>query len=324
VVLDGQHRMHPVPPGRQRNRRRRRGMGGGIVEQVAEDAADRQRVDPLRQRPSSLDGDRMVGVRQHRGLTASAASPVTSTSDHRAKRAWPRSRRQRPAAGRGAAAGAHPAGVPSPAAPAAGRQTAPGRAAGWCQGAKQVGQEAAGLPAHPPLQRQQVPLGEGGLERVAVDAQPLWRPAAVRPVSAQARSGSPGERTRKRRTTLWQSRATRRRAVYWTAEPRHDRDPEPGQRPQSSVVSVTRVRVARCCLYHRGPTSGTQPLSETAGSASPSSKPRARTTASGCTPRSATCLPWDGNANTPLTTHYHRPWPHQHRVRLTGGKSIGG
>jgi hypothetical protein len=36
-----------------------------------------------------------------------------------------------------------------------------------------VGQEAAGLPAHPPLQRRQAPLGEGGPERVTVDAEPL-------------------------------------------------------------------------------------------------------------------------------------------------------
>jgi len=36
-----------------------------------------------------------------------------------------------------------------------------------------VGQEAAGLPAHPPLRHGQLPLGEGGLERVAVDAELL-------------------------------------------------------------------------------------------------------------------------------------------------------
>jgi hypothetical protein len=34
-----------------------------------------------------------------------------------------------------------------------------------------VGEEAAGLPAHPPLQRRQPPLGEGGLEGIAVDAE---------------------------------------------------------------------------------------------------------------------------------------------------------
>jgi hypothetical protein len=34
-----------------------------------------------------------------------------------------------------------------------------------------VGQEAAGLPAHPPLRRGQVPVGEGGGEGVAVDAE---------------------------------------------------------------------------------------------------------------------------------------------------------
>jgi len=34
-----------------------------------------------------------------------------------------------------------------------------------------VGEEAAGLPAHPPLQRRQVPMGEGSLQRVAVDAR---------------------------------------------------------------------------------------------------------------------------------------------------------
>jgi hypothetical protein len=36
-----------------------------------------------------------------------------------------------------------------------------------------VDQEAAGLPAHPPLGRRQAPLLEGGRQRVAVDAQPL-------------------------------------------------------------------------------------------------------------------------------------------------------
>ena len=34
-----------------------------------------------------------------------------------------------------------------------------------------VGEEAAGLPAHPPLRRRQAPLGEGGGEGVAVDAE---------------------------------------------------------------------------------------------------------------------------------------------------------
>jgi hypothetical protein len=34
-----------------------------------------------------------------------------------------------------------------------------------------VGEEAAGLPAHPPLQRRQPPLGESGLQGVAVDAE---------------------------------------------------------------------------------------------------------------------------------------------------------
>jgi hypothetical protein len=42
--------------------------GGGVVEQVAEDAADRQRVHPDQQRPGSLDDDRMVGVGQPGGL----------------------------------------------------------------------------------------------------------------------------------------------------------------------------------------------------------------------------------------------------------------
>jgi hypothetical protein len=34
-----------------------------------------------------------------------------------------------------------------------------------------VGPEAAGLPAHPPLRRRQLPSGEGGGEGVAVDAE---------------------------------------------------------------------------------------------------------------------------------------------------------
>jgi hypothetical protein len=34
-----------------------------------------------------------------------------------------------------------------------------------------VGEEPAGLPAHPPLRRRQAPLGEGGGEGVAVDAE---------------------------------------------------------------------------------------------------------------------------------------------------------
>jgi hypothetical protein len=36
-----------------------------------------------------------------------------------------------------------------------------------------VGQEPAGLSAHPPLQRRQARLGEGGFQGVAVDAEPL-------------------------------------------------------------------------------------------------------------------------------------------------------
>jgi hypothetical protein len=36
-----------------------------------------------------------------------------------------------------------------------------------------VGQEAAGLPAHQPLRQGRLPAGEGGLERVAVNAQLL-------------------------------------------------------------------------------------------------------------------------------------------------------
>jgi hypothetical protein len=36
-----------------------------------------------------------------------------------------------------------------------------------------AGEEAAGLPAHPPLRHGQLPLGEGGLEGVTVDAQLL-------------------------------------------------------------------------------------------------------------------------------------------------------
>jgi hypothetical protein len=38
-----------------------------------------------------------------------------------------------------------------------------------------VGEEAAGLPAHPPLQRRQAPLGEGGLDR-AIEADHLVPP----------------------------------------------------------------------------------------------------------------------------------------------------
>jgi hypothetical protein len=34
-----------------------------------------------------------------------------------------------------------------------------------------VSKQLAGLPAHPPLQRRQAPLGEGGLQRVAVNGE---------------------------------------------------------------------------------------------------------------------------------------------------------
>ena len=66
VVVDGHHRMHPHPPSRQPDRRPRRRVGGGVVEQVAEDAADGQRVDADQQRPSNLDGDRMVRMGEPR------------------------------------------------------------------------------------------------------------------------------------------------------------------------------------------------------------------------------------------------------------------
>jgi hypothetical protein len=67
-LLDGQHRVHAGSAGRQPDRRPVRGVRGGIVEQVAEDAADGQRVDPDQQPASDLDGDRMVGVGKPRGL----------------------------------------------------------------------------------------------------------------------------------------------------------------------------------------------------------------------------------------------------------------
>jgi len=62
LVLDGQDRLGAVTADRQPDRRSRRGVGGGVVEQVAEDPADGQWVDPDQQRPSSVDGDPMVGV----------------------------------------------------------------------------------------------------------------------------------------------------------------------------------------------------------------------------------------------------------------------
>jgi hypothetical protein len=68
VILNPQERIHVVAASRQLDRRATRGVGGGVVKQVAEDAADRQRVDPHQQRPSNLDGNRMVRVSQPRGL----------------------------------------------------------------------------------------------------------------------------------------------------------------------------------------------------------------------------------------------------------------
>ena len=57
-------RVHAVPTRGQHDRCSPRGVGGAVVEQVAEDAADGQRVDADQQRPSNLDGDRMVGMGQ--------------------------------------------------------------------------------------------------------------------------------------------------------------------------------------------------------------------------------------------------------------------
>jgi hypothetical protein len=66
LILDGHQRVPAVLAGRQPNRRPGLGVGGGGVEQVAEDASDRQRVDPHQQRPGNRDDDVMVGVRQPR------------------------------------------------------------------------------------------------------------------------------------------------------------------------------------------------------------------------------------------------------------------
>jgi len=60
LILDGHQRVPAGLAGRESNRRALWGVGGGVVEQVAEDAADGQWVDPHRQRPSSLDGDRTL------------------------------------------------------------------------------------------------------------------------------------------------------------------------------------------------------------------------------------------------------------------------
>jgi hypothetical protein len=51
----------------------------------------------------------------------------------------------------------------------------PSRSASWKarSGLGAVGEEAGGLPAHPPRQRRPAPLAEGSFEGVAVDAQPL-------------------------------------------------------------------------------------------------------------------------------------------------------
>jgi hypothetical protein len=67
LILDGHHRVHAIPACGQHDRRCPRGVDGGVVEQVAEDAADRQRIHTDQQRPSNLDGDRMVGMGQPRG-----------------------------------------------------------------------------------------------------------------------------------------------------------------------------------------------------------------------------------------------------------------
>jgi hypothetical protein len=69
LVLDGQHRLGAVAASDQPDQRSWRAVGGGVVEQVAQDTADGQRVDPHRQRPSSLDGDPMVGMGQPGRLT---------------------------------------------------------------------------------------------------------------------------------------------------------------------------------------------------------------------------------------------------------------
>jgi hypothetical protein len=84
LILDGYQRLPAVPTGRESDRSPLGGVGGGVVEQVAEDAADGQGVDPYRQRPSSLDGDRMVGMGQPGRLTG-LLGQATSTSDRRAE-----------------------------------------------------------------------------------------------------------------------------------------------------------------------------------------------------------------------------------------------
>jgi len=70
LILYGHHDVHAIPGRRQPDRRPLQGVGGGVVEQVAEDPAERKRVDPHQQRPSNLDGDRMVWVRQPGGAAS--------------------------------------------------------------------------------------------------------------------------------------------------------------------------------------------------------------------------------------------------------------
>jgi hypothetical protein len=81
----GRPAVRAVLVGRQPDWRALGRVSGGVVEQVAEDAADRQRVHPDQQRPGSLDDDRMVGVGQPGGLGRSSVRAATSTSDRRAR-----------------------------------------------------------------------------------------------------------------------------------------------------------------------------------------------------------------------------------------------
>ena len=69
LVLDGQHRLGAVAAADQPDQRSWRAVGGGVVEQVAQDAGDGQRVDADQQRTSSIDGDPMVGVGELGGYT---------------------------------------------------------------------------------------------------------------------------------------------------------------------------------------------------------------------------------------------------------------
>jgi hypothetical protein len=71
LILDGQHRLVAVAAADQPDQRSRRRVGGSVVDQVAQDAGDGQRVDADQQWPNSLDGDPMVGMGElggHSGL----------------------------------------------------------------------------------------------------------------------------------------------------------------------------------------------------------------------------------------------------------------